>query len=106
MEPVTAWDRLFATGFIHREVSGAIPKLTRSAQVVVTFDDRNPVHGNYNNASADNLSFTVNDPALTPATLAPPVSTVGDLDHVFIVYVENKGVTQIVGSPTRRTSTA
>lgn len=91
MEPVTAWDRLFATGFIHREVSGAIPKLTRSAQVVVTFDDRNPVLGNYNNASADNLSFTVNDPALTPATLAPPVSTVGDLDHVFIVYLENIG---------------
>ena len=99
LEPVTAWDRLFATGFIHRDVSGAIPTLTRSAQVVVTLDDRNPVLGNYNNAYADNLSFTVNDSALVPATLAPPASNVGDLDHVFMVYLENKGVTQIIGSP-------
>jgi Phosphoesterase family len=99
LKPVTAWDRLFATGFIHRDASGAIPTLTRSAQVVVTLDDRNPVLGNYNNAYADNLSFTVNDPGLTPATLAPPESNVGDLDHVFMVYLENKGVSEIVGSP-------
>ena len=99
LKPVTAWDRLFATGFIHREASGAIPTLTRSAQVVVTLDDRNPVLGNYNNAYADNLSFTVNDAAVTPAILAPPVSNIGDLDHVFMVYLENKGVSQIVGSP-------
>ena len=72
---------------------------TRTAQVVVTFDDRNPVLGNYNNAYADNLSFTVNDPTLTPATLARPASKVGQLDHVFMVYLENKGVGQIVGSP-------
>ncbi|MDT5243792.1 MAG: hypothetical protein QOD36_1168, partial [Mycobacterium sp.] len=99
LKPVTAWDRLFATGFVHRDASGAIPALTRRAQVVVTLDDRNPVLGNYNNAYADNVSFTVNDPALVPATLAPPVSHVGDLDHVFMVYLENKGVRQIVGSP-------
>jgi hypothetical protein len=96
---VTAWDRLFATGFIHRETAGTIPINTRTAQVVVTFDDRNLVLGNYNNAYADNLSFTVNDPGLTPAPLAPPASNVGDLDHVFMVYLENKGVGQIVGSP-------
>ena len=72
---------------------------TRSAQVIVTFDDRNPVLGNYNNAYADNLSFTVNDPGLTPATLAPPTSNVGQLDHVFMVYLENKGISQIIGSP-------
>ena len=62
LKPVTAWDRLFSTGFIRRATSGSIPVNTRSAQVVVTFDDRNPVLGNYNNAYADNLSFTVNDP--------------------------------------------
>ena len=99
LKPATAWDRLFSTGFIHRSTSGTIPVSTRTAQVVVTFDDRNPVLGNYNNAYADNLSFTVNDPALTPATLARPESKVGELDHVFLVYLENKGVGQIVGSP-------
>ena len=99
LRSVTAWDRLFATGFLHRESSGAIPVGTRSARVVVGFDDRNPVLGNYNNAYADNLSFTVNDVSLTPATLTPPTSHVGDLDHVFMVYLENKGVGQIVGSP-------
>jgi hypothetical protein len=67
--------------------------------VVVTLNDCNPVLGNYNNAYADNLSFTINDPSMTPATLAPPESTVGELDHVFMVYLENKGVGQIVGSP-------
>ena len=99
LKSVTAWDRLFSTGFIHRATSGSIPVNTRSAQVVVTFDDRNPVLGNYNNAYADNLSFTVNDPNLAPATLVPPESNVGQLDHVFMVYLENKSVGQIVGSP-------
>ena len=99
LQPVTAWDRLFSTGFIHRTTSSAIPVGTRRAQVVVTFDDQNPVLGNYNNAYADNLSFTVNDPSLTPGTLAPPASNVGKLDHVFMVYLENKGTGQIIGSP-------
>lgn len=99
LQSVSAWDRLFATGFIHRQTSGALPVGTRSAKVVVSFDDRNPILGNYNNAYADNLSFTVNDPTLTPALLAPPVVHVGPLDHVFMVYLENKGVGQIVGSP-------
>ncbi|MBJ7338087.1 MAG: phosphoesterase [Mycolicibacterium sp.] len=96
---VTALDRLFTTGFIHRQTTGAIPVGTRSAQVAVVFDDRNPLLGNYDNAYADDLSFTVNDPALAPAPLAPPTSTVGALDHVFMVYLENKGVGQIIGSP-------
>jgi hypothetical protein len=99
LKPVTAWDRLFSTGFIHRTTSSAIPVGTREAQVVVTFDDQNPVLGNYNNAYADNLSFTVNSPSLRPKTLAPPVSNVGKLDHVFMVYLENKGTGQIIGSP-------
>ncbi|MGV0791432.1 alkaline phosphatase family protein [Mycolicibacterium sp. XJ1819] len=99
MKPVTAWDRLFATGFLHRSVSGTIPPGTRTAAVVVSFDDRNPVLGNYNNAYADNLSFKVDADGLVAAPLTPPASTVGELDHVFMVYLENKGVSQIVGSP-------
>ena len=34
-----------------------------------------------------------------PPPPTPPVSTVGRLDHVFMVYMENKGFTEIVGSP-------
>ena len=97
--PVTALDRLFQTTLLSRATSGAIPVGTRSAQVVVTFTDRNPVLGNYNNAYADNVSLTVgaNLPAPPPPT--PPVSTVGSLDHAFLIYLENHGVTDIVGSP-------
>ena len=65
---------------------------TRRAQVVVTLKDCNPYSGNYNNAYADNLSFTVGAADLPPAPLTPPISTVGALDHVFLVYMENKGV--------------
>ena len=67
--------------------------------VVATFTDRNPVLGNYNNAYADNLSFTVGAALPAPPPPTPPVSTVGQLDHVFMVYMENKGFTDIVGSP-------
>ena len=99
LKPITALDRWFVTDFIHRDAVGRIPVGARRARVVATFDDRNPVLGNYNNAYADNLSFKVDAEGLVPATLAPPQSHVGDLDHVFIVYLENKGVGQIVGSP-------
>ena len=97
--PVTALDRGFQTGLIHRATSGTIPVGTRSARVVVTLTDLNPVLGNYNNAYADNLSFKVGADLPAPPPPTPPVSTVGALDHVFIIYMENKGVTDIVGSP-------
>ena len=82
----------FRPGWSQRETSGTIPVGTRSAQVVVTFNDRNPVLGNYNNAYADNLSFTVGAALPAPPPPTPPVSTVGQLDHVFMVYLENKGL--------------
>ncbi len=96
---VTALDRWLQTGLLARESSGAIPVGTRSAKVVVTLTDCNPVLGNYNNAYADNLSFTVGADLPAPSAPTPPVSTVGALDHVFIVYMENHGSTDIVGSP-------
>jgi hypothetical protein len=92
-------DRLGGTGFQYRDVSGTIPAGTTSAVVTANFIDRNPVLGNYNNAYADNLSFTVGDPSLTPAALTPPVSHVGQLDHMFVIYMENKGAADILGSP-------
>jgi hypothetical protein len=99
INPVTVLDRWFLTGLLERERSGTIPVGTRSARVVVTFTDCNPVLGNYNNAYADNLSFTVGAALPAPPPPTPPVSTVGNLDHVFMVYMENKGFTDVVGSP-------
>jgi Phosphoesterase family len=99
IRPVTVLDRFFQTELIERETTGTIPVGTRSARVVVTLNDCNPVLGNYNNAYADNLSFTVGAANLAPAALTPPVSNVGPLDHVFMVYMENKGFSDIVGSP-------
>lgn len=99
LSQVSAIDRLFQTKFIHRTVTGTVPVGTVSAQVTVTFTDRNPVLGNYNNAYADNLSLTVADPTLPAPTPTPPPSNVGHLDHVYVIYMENKGYTDIVGSP-------
>ncbi|HZQ34225.1 MAG TPA: alkaline phosphatase family protein, partial [Mycobacterium sp.] len=44
-------------------------------------------------------SFTVGAAGLAAAPLTPPVSTVRSLDHVFMVYLENKGYNDVVGSP-------
>jgi hypothetical protein len=99
LNPVTVWDRLGITGFEERDISGTVPEGTTSAQVTTTFTDKDWVLGNYNGAYADNESFTVGDPSLTPAPLTPPTSDVGQLNHVFLIYMENKGVDNIVGSP-------
>lgn len=99
LQTVSMWNRRFVTGFIERTTSGTIPVGTRSAQVVVSFDDRNPILGNYNNAYADNISFSIGTAMEDPGDPTPPESTVGELDHVFLVYMENKGYTNIVGSP-------
>ncbi|WP_343710362.1 alkaline phosphatase family protein [Mycobacterium sp.] len=99
LNPVTVWDRLFLSGFEQRDISGTVPEGATSAQVTVTFHDENPFLGNYNGAYAADESFTVGDPSLTAAPLTPPTSDVGHLDHVFLIYMENKGVGDIVGSP-------
>ncbi len=97
--PVTALDRWFQTGLTERDTTGYIPVGTRSAQVVVTFKDLNPILGNYNNAYADNVSFSVESTDVSPGTLAVPTSNVGQLDHIFLVYMENHSVNDIIGSP-------
>ncbi|MEO8814738.1 MAG: phosphoesterase [Mycobacterium sp.] len=99
LNPVTIWDRLGFTGFADRDISGTVPVGTTSAQVTTTFTDKDTFLGNYNGAYADNESFTVGDTSLAPAPLTPPTSDVGQLDHVFVIYMENKGVNDIVGSP-------
>jgi hypothetical protein len=99
IRPVGVLDRWLQTGLLERETTGTIPVGTRTARVVVTLTDCNPVLGNYNNAYADNISFTVGAANLAPAPLTRPDSDVGPLDHVFMVYMENKGFGDIVGSP-------
>jgi Phosphoesterase family len=99
LNPVTVWDRLGFTGFEARDISGTVPDGTTSAQLTTTFTDNNMFLGNYNGSYADNESFTVGDPSLTAAPLTAPTSNVGHLDHVFLIYMENKGVNDIVGSP-------
>jgi hypothetical protein len=99
LNPVTVWDRLGFTGFEERDISGTVPLGTTSAQVTTTFTDNDGLLGHYNGAYADNESFTVGDPSLTAAPLTQPTSDVGQLDHVFLIYLENKGVGDIVGSP-------
>ena len=99
LNPVTVWDRLGFTGFEDRDISGTVPDGTTSAQVTTTFTDNDQFLAHYNGAYADNESFTVGDPSLTAAPLTLPTSDVGQLDHVFLIYMENKGVGNIVGSP-------
>ncbi len=99
LNPVTVWDRWGFTGFEEREITGTVPEGAVSAQVTTTFTDKNGFLGNYNGSYADNESFTVGDPNLSPAPLVPPTSDVGQLDHVFVIYMENKGADDIVGSP-------
>ena len=99
LNPVTVWDRLGFTGFEARDISGTVPDGTTSAQVTTTFTDNDTFLGNYNGSYADNESFTVGDPSLTAAPLTTPTSDVGQLDHVFLIYMENKGAGDIVGSP-------
>jgi hypothetical protein len=99
LNPVTVWDRLGFTGFEARDISGTVPDGTTSAQVTTTFTDNDTFLGHYNGSYADNESFTVGVPSLTPAPLTTPTPDVGQLNHVFLIYMENKGAGDIVGSP-------
>jgi hypothetical protein len=99
LNPVTVWDRLGFSGFEQRDITGTVPEGATSAQVTDTFVDKNQYLGDYNGAYAANESFTVGDPSLTPAPLTTPTSDVGQLNHVFVIYMENKGDGDVVGSP-------
>ena len=101
--PVGVFERLFQTGLKQHETSGELPQGTRFAEVIVDLDQRAVfnigINQAYNSAFADNISFTIGADLPAPPDPTPPVSAVGELDHVFMVYMENKGYDSIVGSP-------
>lgn len=97
--PVGLLDRGLNAKLLQRQTTGPVPAGTRSARVVVTLKDKNPLFGAYNNAYADNISFTIGAQLPNPPLPTPPASKVGPLDHVFLIYLENHGVKDIVGSP-------
>lgn len=101
--PVTVLDRLLQTGLRERQTSGLLPEGTRYAQVVLDLQAVNLIpigfSADYNAAFADNLSFTIGADLPAPADPVPPMSAVSPLDHVFMVYMENKGYDDILGSP-------
>jgi hypothetical protein len=101
--PVTQWDRWFGTKLLDRNATGTLPTGTRYAQVDVILDDKNPMKigpaADYNNAFVDNISFTIGAQLPAPPAPTPVKSIVGPLKHVYMVYMENKGYTNIVGSP-------
>ena len=98
--PVRVFDRGLRTRLVHRETSGTIRVGTVSAKVVVALQDLNPLLEHYNNAYADNISFTVAGVRLpAPPPPARPASAVRPLDHVFLVNMENHGYDNVVGNP-------
>ncbi|MCH9734715.1 MAG: hypothetical protein K0U78_09200, partial [Actinomycetia bacterium] len=101
--PVGMLERFFGTKLLERQTSGSVPTGTRYAQVDVILDQINifplGINVDYNSAFADNISFSISADLPAPGPATPPVSTVGELDHVFMVYMENKGYTDIIGNP-------
>ena len=99
---VGVFERFFQTGLKERQTTGELPQGTRFAEVVVDLDQRAVfnigINQAYNSAFADNISFTIGADLPAPPDPTPPVSAVGELDHVFMVYMENKGYDSIVGS--------
>ncbi|MGW7054148.1 alkaline phosphatase family protein [Streptomyces sp. NPDC054887] len=98
--PVTPADRGSVTKLLQRTSTGSVPAGARKIRVKVDMPASQPVaaHKRWNMGSADNLSLTLSVPGLAPAVLQPPASTVPQLDHVFVVMMENKDYGEIIGN--------
>jgi hypothetical protein len=101
--PVTATDRLMRTELLPRSATGTVSPGARSALITLTLTDATRPNvllaDSYNNAYADTLALHISAPVAAPPAPTPPASTVGRLQHVFMVYMENEGDGDIVGSP-------
>jgi hypothetical protein len=100
--PVTAAQRLLQTKLLPRSGSGTIPSGARSAVITLTMTDGTPPNivgqDSYNNAYAENLALHISAGLPAPSGPRPPRSTVGRLQHVFMVFMENEGTRDIVGN--------
>ncbi len=101
--PVTAQARHLGTELLHRAAGGRVPKRARAVRIALRMTDatRNNdyLSDSYNNAYADTLSLHISARVQAPPAPTPPPSRVGRLDHVFMVFMENEGVRDIVGNP-------
>jgi len=90
------------TALFYQSGSGSVPQGTRN--ILVTLDLPGS-HGSYHNSYADNLSLQLQGSGkmktmLKPAPAAPiPSSTVPQLDHVFLVMMENTNYADIIMLP-------
>jgi hypothetical protein len=91
--PVLAADRGSVTKFLQRSVTSAVPAGTRSILTTVDFT----MTGTKNDGLADDIALTL-DTAVTAPTLTVPASTVPGFDHVFVMMMENRDYSEIVGS--------
>jgi hypothetical protein len=100
LAPVTAAQRNNNTEFLPENTTGAIPRGTASAKVVITVNgdhlaNRNAAGQGY----VDNLSLTISSDAVNaPAPPTPPVAHVPQFDHVFVVMMENEDYSEIIGN--------
>jgi hypothetical protein len=87
--------REHATGLVAEKASGAVPPRTRRIVVTLAF-----VSGmtSFQNAFADNVSLTLTGDvgSLAPRVLQPPTADIPQLDHMFILMMENTNYADVV----------
>jgi YVTN family beta-propeller protein len=90
--------------FAWRQGSGALPRGTRSARVVLdlatsltNYNGPYAPQTGYDRATAGGLRFSVSAPARR-RMLTPPAARVPRYQHVFLFYFENEDFHQIVGN--------
>lgn len=100
--PVTSLQRLDTTRLVESTRSAPIPTGARSALVTLTMIDsvapNTPLVPYYNNSYADDLSLRISAEVAAPPPPSPPPESVGRLQHVFMVFMENEGDGDIVGN--------
>jgi hypothetical protein len=83
------------TGLVQREADGRVPPGTRRISVTVQF-----LSGmtSYDNAYADNICLTLsgNVRGVVPAAAVPPPASIPELDHVYIVMMENTNYSDVI----------
>ncbi len=106
--PVGERNRLPHGGLARRAASGLLPAGTTHARVTLAlatsltdWDGPDAPTVGYDRAVADNLSFSLDLPVLSPPVLAPPVAHVPAYQHVFLFYFENEDFGSVIGNTAR-----